>query len=278
MYKQHDDFVTPDDAAIFWRYMDFAKFVSLLDRQRLFFPSVPTLRTFDPFEGTLAHANILATRLVFQEIYKEMPIEEAQPLIDALFNSSRLFDQFHNFTVVNCWYMNNYESAAMWKIYGDAIAVQTSCARLKNSLAQTTIFHVDAKSLDLDVFIGQVQYTDFEVEFMRQDNAFYPVLHKRKSFQHESEVRAVTNLLLSGQFVDPNKSESESINELPSSWLELKHQGGIYLPVDLKELVEGVVVSPVLPDWYKELVESVTQKYGLDIPVIQSDLYRAPIY
>ena len=55
-YKECDYLTTPTDEAILWRYMDFTKFVSLLDKQALFFASITSLE--DPFEGSLPVANM----------------------------------------------------------------------------------------------------------------------------------------------------------------------------------------------------------------------------
>ena len=37
MYQEHPSFNPPSDNATLWRYMDFTKFVSLLDKSALFF-------------------------------------------------------------------------------------------------------------------------------------------------------------------------------------------------------------------------------------------------
>ena len=56
MYAEHPVFHTPDGDAVVWRYMDFTKFVSLLDRRALFFARAHKLG--DPFEGTMTRANL----------------------------------------------------------------------------------------------------------------------------------------------------------------------------------------------------------------------------
>ena len=40
MYKEHPSFDPPADDAVLWRYLDFTKFVSLLDKRALFLASV----------------------------------------------------------------------------------------------------------------------------------------------------------------------------------------------------------------------------------------------
>ena len=58
MYIEHYVFETPSDENVtIWRYLDFTKFVSLLDRQQLFFARVDTLD--DPFEGSYPKGNIV---------------------------------------------------------------------------------------------------------------------------------------------------------------------------------------------------------------------------
>jgi hypothetical protein len=52
-------------------------------------------------------------------------------------------------TYLNCWHLNDYESAAMWDIYqrnNDAIAIQSTYTKLCNSLIQK----------EPDVFVGKV--------------------------------------------------------------------------------------------------------------------------
>ena len=67
MYKEHPSFDSPPDNAVLWRYIDFTKFVSLLDRKALFFVRADKLG--DPFEGTLPDANVKA----LTEFYDTLP-------------------------------------------------------------------------------------------------------------------------------------------------------------------------------------------------------------
>ena len=57
MFAEHPDLNPPQDNAVLWRYMDFTKFVSLLDRRALYFSRADKLG--DPFEGSLSHINRL---------------------------------------------------------------------------------------------------------------------------------------------------------------------------------------------------------------------------
>jgi hypothetical protein len=92
-------------------------------------------------------------------------------------------------------------------------------------------------------------------------------LYKRKSFEHERELRAVA-------FEVEERSQANVIlkmDPLPG--------GGVAIPVDVEKLVEKVYVAPKTPGWFRDVVESALRQYGFSgIPVAQSKLYDAPLY
>ena len=55
MYKEHNSFESIDDNKKIWRYMDFTKFIDILENEALFFTRSD--RFEDKFEGTLPIAN-----------------------------------------------------------------------------------------------------------------------------------------------------------------------------------------------------------------------------
>jgi hypothetical protein len=78
--------------------------------------------------------------------------------------------------------MSDYESAAMWKLYlrDHGVAIQTTFQALTASLAS-----------EEDGYVGLVKYIDFQTALIPENNAFWPFVHKRRSFDFEHEVRAV---------------------------------------------------------------------------------------
>lgn len=71
-YKEHSSFLKPNENTKIWRYMTFAEFVSLLEKQSLFFCKSDLLG--DPFEGSRPMANVSATRRKLrEEILKSFP-------------------------------------------------------------------------------------------------------------------------------------------------------------------------------------------------------------
>ncbi|MDK2833275.1 MAG: hypothetical protein PWP63_362 [Methanolobus sp.] len=168
--KEHPVFVAPNDPDIpIWRYMDFTKFVSMLENKGLYFSRSDKLG--DPFEGSFSRGNEKLRSVVYND---QIPPE-------ILNNLCNLYQEMITCTFVNCWHMNNYESAAMWRLYSktnEAIAVKSTYRQL-NQL------------LDDECFIGMVQYIDYESTWLPEGNLLYPYVHKRLSFSHEQELRAV---------------------------------------------------------------------------------------
>ena len=235
MYKAHDSFETPPRSAGLWRYFDFTKFVSLLEKQALFFSSAANFS--DPFEGAYPIRNL---ELV-PEDYRPQKQASTKSLRDVLF--------------VNCWHMSDSESEAMWRLYSawdQGIAIRTTVHRLIKSL-----------KCDADIYIGAVNYIDFSTESIDEGNAFVPYLTKRKSFEYEREVRAIT--------LNAVPYDKEMLGA-SAEWI----QTGIYYSVDLDLLVDEVLVAPQSEDWFVDLVQSVVKKCGLNASVTRSALGDAP--
>jgi hypothetical protein len=251
MYEEHPVFEKPDDENVrIWRYFDFTKFVSLLDRQALFFARADRLS--DPFEGSDSKPTVIG---------RPRALELAGiPKADILKVASwlgRFNRDIRAFILVNSWHMNDHESAAMWRLYlksDEGVAVRSTFKRLAESFAN---------SPDV-VFIGKVKYIDYDTEPIPQDNLFYRCLHKRKSFEYEHELRAITvKLATKGQEIDFTKELSDD---------------ECYVIVDLNVLIERVLVSPTAPKWFHQLVKSIVDKYDLHKEVGQSILAEEPLY
>jgi hypothetical protein len=54
-------------------------------------------------------------------------------------------------------------------------------------------------------------------------------------------------------------------------------RAGVSIPVDLDKVIECIYVSHTCENWFKELVESVLDKYGLKKEVRASELGRVPL-
>ena len=250
MYKEHHPFEKPSDEDIkIWRYIDFTKFVSLLDKQALFFARADRLR--DPFEGSYSKANIELRPIR----YKGIP-EDSFNEMQRQFSS--MSKECIRFTIINSWHMNGYESAAMWELYlksDEGVAIQSTFKRLKESFLN----HAEH-----DVYIGTVKYIDYETEWLPEGFTFYPFLHKRKSFEHERELRAIVQKF-------PTKG-----NKI--DYTQEIFDDGAYINVNLYTLIEKIFVSPTAPKWFNDVVKSIVNKYDLNKEVTQSSLAEGPVY
>ena len=241
MYEEHPVFNPPPADAVLWRYMDFTKFVSILDKGALFFP--PAAKLGDPFEGAFSEVNKTLRPVIYQDLPE-----------DTLRGFAQYLKESCHFTLISCWHENSHESEAMWKLYArekDGIAIKTNFDSFKKSF-----------TCSKEVYIGRVSYVDYKTEFIPESNAFYPFLHKRKSFAHEHEVRAITTYFT-----------GEICNKLRRADLT-----GIYYEVDLSLLIKQVIVAPFAQDWFVELVNSVVDRYDLNIPIVKSALADTPTW
>jgi hypothetical protein len=156
--------------------------------------------------------------------------------------------------------MNEDESAAMWEMYGmqgSGIALLTRFSRLSNSFA----------CYDRDVRIGMVKYIDYmdpDVDVSKAEGARELFLFKRRSFEHERELRVMVDCLSQGDI------DTFAAGGYP--------QYGIYVPADLEILIEEIRVHPDSQDWFLELVRNIVRKYGLDKVVRRSSIADDPIY
>lgn len=251
MYEEHPIFNPPNDDATLWRYMDFVKFVSLLETQSLFFARADKLG--DPFEGAPPKLNADMRAIESIELRKQLSDDEASKIVEMIASSDR---SFRSFTLVNCWHESDYESAAMWKLYSreyDGIAVKTNFKSLARSFTCSE-----------EVFIGKVEYVDYDKAYIQERNYLAPFLYKRHSFEHEKEVRAIT---LGGfELVKSGRIRAA----------QGRHEIGAYYAVDISHLITEVVVAPYADDWLIELVQSVASRYGMTGPVRKSRLSETP--
>src|SRR3990172_7066486 len=162
----HRVFIAPKNPNIkIWRYMDFTKYLSFLEKRALFFTRSDKFD--DPYEGSTTQANVTNRSTVYKN---------ASP---SWLEQWSLWSR--QWTYINCWHMNEYESAAMWSLYAktnEAIAIQSTYQRLFDCLPPKT-------------YVGKVHYIDYDKDWLPEGNTFFPYVHKRKSFEHEQELRAV---------------------------------------------------------------------------------------
>lgn len=227
-----------------WRYMDFSKFVHLISSSQLYLNRIDKFE--DPFEGRYSSLNAkLRPALYSSDAPQDFDVQKLNDALESLALRGR------QWTYVNCWHANEHESAAMWNLY----------AKTNEAIAIETTYDCLARVLPEDSFLGCVDYLDYEKDFMPERNALHPFIHKRKSFEHEKEVRVIIQ-------------EADKIN-LQSSEVNPKH--GISIDIDVNQLIRRIHVSPTAPDWLVSLTSEIASKYDLRAPVNKSNLYTDPL-
>lgn len=307
-----------------WRYMDLAKFISILQNKALFLPSIEILSFDDPYEGSIPPP-------IVNKIYNDMVEKEGSSLDADILRKSvkEAFDLIKYFLCVSCWHKNEYESTAMWNLYknmNEGIAIQTTFNRFKNFLKEknknkkiifdevkyeeynkSSEYYFKIFNADEGKVIGIIEMFSLLIptyEFTGSINDFlndcFKEFHlfsflKRKSFEHEKEIRVMT---INEEFakkidaelisvIDNHKKDIKERKKIPKAKYDLKrlidfHHNkypGLKLDIDSKDLIENIYISPYADYWVKETVKGIVDKYNLlDIEVEDSRIFNEPIY
>lgn len=227
MYVNNPNIKIPENPdTVIWKYMDLSKFLDILISGKMFMSRSDKFE--DQFEGTFSEPT-------FEEIKK---ISENNPKFLDYYKSHR------ENVVISSWHTNQYESFAMWQIFtknNEGLAIQSTIGRLKEALQ---------KEKHTQQYIGEVNYIDYKKELIPFDDAFFPFLFKRKSFQYENEIRVISDVT----------SQNLIIND------------GLKINVDIDKMIEKIYIHPKSENWYKKLVIEVVSKIGFDFDIEKSDL------
>ena len=227
MYTTDKEIKLPQDPdTIVWKYLDLSKFVDLLLYRKLFMSRSDKFE--DQYEGTFSEPT-------FEEIRK----------IAA--NNPDFLDSYkihREKVVISSWHLNEYESFAMWQIFtqkNEGLAIQSTLGRLQLALEPEALYKQ---------YIGEVNYIDYKKEYIPFEDAFFPFLFKRKSFQYEREVRIISDV----------------------SGYSLIIDNGLKIDVDISLLIEKIYIHPKSENWYKNLIIDLVQRLGFDFKIEKSDL------
>lgn len=247
----HESFHQPPDPGVWvWRYMDLSKFAALLQKRALSF--VRTDHLGDPFEGSVP-----ASTARFWDAVRSLNASGADspyagmpdPLLSELdVHMQKARRRMVTSSYVSCWHVNEAESAAMWRLYSkssDAVCIRSDYSTL-------------AAALPSECYLGLVQYLDFKTGHINPDNLLNALAFKRRSFEHEREVRAV--------IWDGTRMQDEDLPLIRD------------VPIDLGQLLKGIYVSPEAPEWFRDVVAGLATKYGVEVPVEHSEMNATPMY
>lgn len=173
MYVEHPVFKESKSQKMpIWRYMDFWKFLNLIETKALYFSNSENLG--DNFEGRIPLFILEKIKLKDKETGSE-----SEDIINYLENICR------KTFLISSWSYSERESFALWKMYAknkSGVAIETDLSALKNS------FTVTSKS----VYIGEINYIHEKKYFFDLSNLFYPFITKRDYYSFENEIRCIT--------------------------------------------------------------------------------------
>lgn len=227
MYVNDDNIKLPDDPdTVVWKYLDLSKFVDLLLYQKLFMSRSDKFE--DQYEGTFSEPT-------FEEIRK-LSVDNPEFL--------DYYKTHRQQVVISSWHINEYESFAMWQIFtqkSEGLAIQSTLGRIQESLQSEK---------DYEQHIGEVNYIDYKKEYIPFENAFFPFLFKRKSFQYEREIRIISDM----------------------TPYNMKIDNGVKIDIDICRLIEKIYIHPKSENWYKNLVIELVKRLGFNFDIEKSDL------
>lgn len=250
----HPCFAEPENNEIkIWRYLTLPKFIDLLHSRTLFFTRADLLRGEDKAEGSsLTNADLDAIKF-FDELSKRNISIPHQNLANTSINdlmalSQRTHEVSEELLIkrffINCWHMNEHESFAMWKIYSEpfGVCIQSTYNSLTRSFNDPEYnFHKHPK-----IYSGEVKYINWDSDSMPRDNGFWPVMHKKREFKYENELRCIV-------------------------WEHNKNI--VKVGVDLEQLIHNIHINPYTPPWFHDVIVSLCEKYGVGAnKIIQSRL------
>ncbi len=240
--------------------MDFSKYVDLVKTGELHFARADKLE--DPYDCSWMQ--------FFGEPYKQL--SSANP--PEAKERTRQVNTFERlFVYLNCWHVNDHQSAALWKLYSEnkyeTIAIQTTFGKLKSEIENKW-------SRNGGPHIAKVKYV---LEDAGEPIGNHPegrlfsalsranIIYKRPSFKHEEELRAFIY-----QGFEKEIKEMRLRNEAHLEKLMKERPEGIRIPVNPAKLIEKVYVSPLATDLFVESVKNVSGE--LKDRVLKSDLYE----
>ncbi len=253
---------------ILWRYMSLDKFIHMIDSRTIFLSPISYFKNSDPLEGYLPkkfHMDMENTlrsmRDSLRSDYGDMPDEmkswmrEWNAISDLRMELMK--EKTRDRQSICCWYESQFESEAMWKLYGDngkSIAIKTTVGALKKS--------IESEGNDNMVYLDRIKYLDFDdidlnKEMLWENNrAIASILFKRKEYEHEKEVR-LYHKPDEYDLLDPQHT-------MLTDYWERYTIKPYFINININEMIQDVVISPFVSEPYESSVKAICSKYELN--------------
>lgn len=232
-FTNDNPFEEPKDETIIWRYMDISKFLSLLQKQSLFFSCANRLG--DKYEMSL--------------------VDDITPA-DIDHQISDIRDKAR----VNCWNISDHEEDLMWRKYiktnSLGIAIESNYRNLKDSFSKS----------DQVIASGIVKYSQhLDMSTLKEgemkDDMINIMLHKKRLYKGENELRF---------FVYPLGSDTSN-NVVIESNGDINIIGE-NVKIDLEKLIYRIYTSPEAPKYFIDSIIKLLRNQGFYKEVIPSEI------
>jgi hypothetical protein len=257
-----------DDRRV-WRYITFHQLISILDREELYFSSIDTFQ--DRFEGSFPKEESIESNYSSYVSRLEESGQASDPTSFAE-NVKNYRIYAPKIVFANCWHINDRETAFMWNQYQErSIAIQSTVSRLRDS------FSISKRGAQL----YEVEYIDYEEEEFQSEHRLAAYFHKRRSFEHENELRIMYlgHPPQAGCESDVEVSDTDGFDLMASGDVdESMFVEGQFHEFDVDSLVENIYVDPRRSDEFLKLTQNAISKYSFDFPVTKSELSKDPVY
>lgn len=241
-----------------WRYMDFSKYMDILENSCLFFSTINGFEDrLEGFNNALIEgisykldtsggtARLISTK---EQLTHPVEIDNAVRIKTFL----KVTEANYKASIgVSCWRIDPFESHSMWKSYvksNEGVAIKSSVRLIKDSVQLKHLQNLKAI---------KIQYTDYDTEVIDMIKSVgVSVYHKSKYFEYEKELRFIFN-----EIISENPYNCKSMSE-----------PGINIPINTNKFINEVIVSPYAPIWFFSLVNKISRHYGLSVPVTMSGI------
>lgn len=181
----------------------------------------------------------------FTTVFGDIRLSEAVTYKDVIKAQKKWFD-------VSCWHSNidNTESIAMWKIYGNdinSVCITTTIGQLLDSIEEDK---------DVNLLVQKVEYIDHRADYysLEVDSKLAPFVHKHKAYKFENEIRLIAY-----------NHSNDPLND--------RFDAGSLIRLKSNDFINNVKVSPEAHEWFFNLVKDIfNNRYGQTGVVSRSDL------
>ncbi|WP_166383107.1 MULTISPECIES: DUF2971 domain-containing protein [unclassified Polaribacter] len=266
----------PNENSFLYRYLTIDKLLDLLLSERI---SLVRLNLFDDkLEGSsLKHLRLNH----FSELAKKDMQKQGGTFasISLTVNPternkrSRHRELFQDTNYASCWYIDNYESVAMWQLYSkpDSVAIKIPYKVLNKELLEGN-FEINGKYEKLK--FGAISYHRFKnIANVEKNNIETDIqgFIKDSSFDHEREFRIMVEnkdsekkyLENRGVLLDEDVDKLNNFNEIKVKYLKFNN---------FKKLPFEIIYHPECQEWHKKNIEKIISQFNIKFEIHDSEL------